>query len=198
MKTSTPVKANSFDNAVQTQTNEVKAELFECNDDDYISYSPLSELPNVDKEHRTQKTNIEIHSTALQDNEDDDSLKLFSDEDDDLLYNMLDQYETENMEHGPDKNSEKLHTSLAPDDHLTTSSSTGVSNGTFQHGPQSIGKQSTAIPEDPKSQQSPQSLVLERLCDCISIFMCQQLHKPKVVFQPNSPIYNSGNAIYGS
>ncbi|XP_058649009.1 DNA cross-link repair 1A protein isoform X2 [Onychostoma macrolepis] len=175
MKTSTPVKAHSVDNAVQTQTNEVKAELFECNDDDYISYSPLSELPDVDKEHRTQKTNIEIHSTALQEdeNEDDDSLKLFSDEDDDLLYNMLDHYETENMENGPDKNSldtcEKLQTSLAPDDHLTTSSSTGVSDGTFQHGPQSTGKPSTTNPEDPNSQlQSPQSLVLEHLRERIS------------------------------
>lgn len=175
MKTSTPVKAHSVDNAVQTQTNEVKAELFECNDDDYISYSPLSELPDVDKEHRTKKTNIEIRSTALQEdeNEDGDSLKLFSDEDDDLFYNMLDQYETGNMENGPDKNSldtcEKLQTSLAPDDHLTTYSSTGVPDGTFQHGPQSIGKQSTTNPEDPNSQlQSPQSLVLEHLRERIS------------------------------
>ncbi len=175
-KTSTPVKVHSVDNAVQTQTNEVKAELFECNDDDdYISYSPLSELPDVDKEHRTKKTNIEIHSTALQEaeNEEYDSLKLFSDEDDDLFFNTPDKYETGNMENGPDKKSldtcEKLQTSLAPTDHLTTSSSTGVSNGTFQHGPQSIGKQSTTNPEDPNSQlQSPQSLVLEHLRERIA------------------------------
>ncbi|XP_052426804.1 DNA cross-link repair 1A protein isoform X1 [Carassius gibelio] len=173
MKNSTPVKAHCFDNAVQTQTNEVKAELFACNDDDYISYSPLSELPNLDQEHRTQKTNMETPSTALQENEnevdDDDSLKLFSDEDDDLLYNMLDQYETGSMEHGPHKNSldtcEKLHTSLAPNDHLTTSSSTGVSDGTFRHGPRSIGKESAT---NPNSQQSPQSVVLECLRERIS------------------------------
>lgn len=58
-KTSTPVKAHSVDNAVQTQINEVKAKLFECNGDDYISYSPHSEHPDVDKEHRTKKNNID-------------------------------------------------------------------------------------------------------------------------------------------
>ncbi|KAL0179321.1 hypothetical protein M9458_024763, partial [Cirrhinus mrigala] len=168
LKTSTPVKVHSVDSAVQTQTNAVKAELFECNDDDYISYSPLSELLDVDKKHRTQKNNIEDENEV-----DDDSLKLFSDEDDDLLYNMLDEYEMENKEHGPDKNSldtcENLQPSLAPDDHLTPSSSTGVSNGAFQHGPQSIGKHSTTNPEDPNSQlQSPQSLVLERLRERVS------------------------------
>uniref|UniRef100_A0A672KVR8 UBZ4-type domain-containing protein n=1 Tax=Sinocyclocheilus grahami TaxID=75366 RepID=A0A672KVR8_SINGR len=105
MKISTPVKAHCVGNAVQTQINEVKAELFECNDDDYISYSPLSELPDLDREHRTQKPNIDFHSTALQEGEnevDDDSLKLFSDEDDDLFYDMLDQYETGNMKHSLD------------------------------------------------------------------------------------------------
>lgn len=162
----------SVHNAVQTQTNEVKEELFECNDDDYISYSPFSELPDVDEEHRMQKNNKEIlfHSTALQKDEnevDDDSLKLFSDEDDDLFFDMLDQYETGNREHGPDKNSlytcEKLQTSLAPDNHLTTSGSTGVSHS------QSVGKHATTNNEGPNSQlQSPQSLVLERLRDCIS------------------------------
>ncbi|RXN09749.1 DNA cross-link repair 1A [Labeo rohita] len=171
LKTSTPVKEHCVDNAVQT--NAVKAELFECNDDDdYISYSPLSEFPDVDKEHRTQRNNIEDEKED--ENEvDDDSLKLFSDEDDDLLYNMLDEYEMGNEEHGPDKNSldtcENLQPSLAPDDHLTPSSSTGVSNGAFQHGPQSIGKHSTTNPEDPNFQlQSPQSLVLERLRERVS------------------------------
>ncbi|XP_043110153.1 DNA cross-link repair 1A protein [Puntigrus tetrazona] len=176
IKTSVLVKAHSIDNAVQTQTNEVKAKLFKCDDDDdddYISYSPLSELPDVDKEHRSQKTNIKIHSTALKDDEnedDDDSLKLFSDGDDDLFYNMLDQYETANIEHGSEKKSldtcEKLKTSLALDDHLT---STAVSDETFQHGPQSIGKQTTTNSEESNSQlQSPQSLVLERLRESIS------------------------------
>ncbi|KAL1264537.1 hypothetical protein QQF64_004892 [Cirrhinus molitorella] len=168
MKISTPVKAHCVDKAVQTQTNEVKAELFQCSDDDYISYSPLSELPGVEKELRTQNNNIENENEV-----DDDSLKLFSDEDDDLFYNMLDEYETGNKKHGPDKNSldtcEKLQTSLAPDDHPTASSSTGVSDGTFQHGPQSVGKHSTTNPEDQNSQlQSPQSLVLERLRESIS------------------------------
>ncbi|XP_048026056.1 DNA cross-link repair 1A protein [Megalobrama amblycephala] len=168
----TPVKTLCVHNSVQTQTNEVKKELFKCNDDDYISYSPLSELPNVDEEHRMQKNDKDIlfQSTALQEDEnevDDDSLKLFSDEEaDDLFFDVVDQYET-------GKNSldtcEKLQTSLAPDNHLTTSSSTGVSDGTFQHGAQSVGKHATTNNEGPNSQlQSPQSLVLERLRDSIS------------------------------
>lgn len=167
----TPVKALSVHSAVQTQTNEVKKELFECNDDDYISYSALSELPDVDEEHRIKKNNKDIlfQSTALQEDEnevDDDSLKLFSDEDDDLFFDMLDQYET-------GKNSldtcEKLPTSLAPDNHLTTSSSTDVSDGTFQHRAQLVKKHATTNNEGPNSLlQSPQSLVLERLRDRIS------------------------------
>lgn len=117
----TPVKALCVHNAVQTQTTEVKKELFECNDDDYISYSPLSERPDVNEEHRIQKNNKDMlfQSTALQEDEnevDDDSLNLFSDEDDDddddLFFDTVDQYET-------GKNSldtcEKLQTSLAPD-----------------------------------------------------------------------------------
>ncbi|XP_073684168.1 DNA cross-link repair 1A protein [Garra rufa] len=164
MKISTPVKGHCVDNAVRTQTNEVKAKLFECSDDDdYISYSPLSELPDVDKDHRTKK-NIE----KIEDENEVDSLKLFSDENDDLFYDVLDENETGSEEHEPGKNSsdtcENMQTSLALDDHLTPSSSTGVSNG-----PQSLGKHSTTNPEDPNSQlQSPQSLVLERLRECIS------------------------------
>lgn len=171
-----PVKALCVHNAVQT--NDIKAELFECNDDDDISYSPLSELPNVDEEYRMQKNNKNalFQSTALQGDEnevDDDSLKLFSDEDDDLFFDILDQYETGNREHGPNINSldscEKLQTSLAPDNHLTTSSSTGVSIGTFHHRSQSVGKHATTNNEVPNSQlQSPQSMVLESLRDRIS------------------------------
>lgn len=169
----TPVKALCVHNAVQTQTTEVKKELFECNDDDYISYSPLSERPDVNEEHRIQKNNKDMlfQSTALQEDEnevDDDSLNLFSDEDDDddLFFDTVDQYET-------GKNSldtcEKLQTSLAPDSHLTTSSSTGVSDGTFQHRAQSVEKHATTNNEGPNSLlQSPQSLVLERLRDRIS------------------------------
>ncbi|XP_067286478.1 DNA cross-link repair 1A protein [Pseudorasbora parva] len=157
----------SVHSAVQTLTNEVKEELLECNDDDYISYSPLSELPDVDQEHRMQKNNKDIlfHSTVLQEDEkevDDESLKLYSDEDDDLFFDMMDQYEIGNRDRGPDT-CEKLQASLAPDNHLTTSSSTGVSHS------QSMGKYATTNNEGPNSQlQSSQSLVLERLRDCIS------------------------------
>ncbi|KAK7134867.1 hypothetical protein R3I93_018088 [Phoxinus phoxinus] len=182
MTTPSPFKGHRVHGAVQTQTNEVKEELFECNNDDYISYSPLSKLPDVDEEHRMQKNNKEIlfHSTALQEDEnevDDNSLKLFSDEDDDLFFDMLDQYETGNRKHGPDKNlldtCEKLQTSLAPDNHLTTSSSTGVSDGTFQQGAQSMGKHATTNNEGSNSLlQSPQSLVLEHLRDRISNPAC--------------------------
>lgn len=158
-KISAPAEVRCVDSAVQTQPNEVKKELFECkDDDDYISYSPLSELPEVDEEHRVEKSNNDRHfySTALQ--EDDDSLNLFSDEDDDLFFDVIDQYE----EHGPDKSSldtcEKQQTSLAPESHLTASSSTGVS---FQHCSTNNNSTNSQL-------QSPQSLVLEHLRDRIS------------------------------
>jgi len=190
-----PVKAHCVHSAVQTQTNKIKDELFECNnDDDYISYSPLSELQDVDEEHRMQKNKKErlFHSTALQEDVkkvDDDSLKLFSDEDDDLFFGMLGQYETGNREHGSDKNvldCEKLQTSLAPDNHLTISSSTGVSD--FKQRAQSMGKHATSNNEGPNSVlQSPQSLVLEHLRDRIS--------KPACVNSLASP-YEEVNATF--
>ncbi|XP_051530764.1 DNA cross-link repair 1A protein [Myxocyprinus asiaticus] len=183
MKISTPVKAHCVDSTVQTQTNEVKEELSAFNDDDYISYSPLSELPDVDEEHRTQgmKKKLLFHSTVLHGESeiesDDDSLKLFSDEDDDLLMEVLDQYESEDIdskEYGPFKDSNtcmKPQTLLAPENQLITSSSTGVSDGTCQHGslPQSTGIRSTTNVKVANTQlQSPQSLVLEHLRENIS------------------------------
>ncbi|XP_051968508.1 DNA cross-link repair 1A protein-like [Xyrauchen texanus] len=182
MKISTPVKAQCVDSTVQTQTSEVKEELSAFNDDDYISYSPLSELPDVDEERRTQGTKKKLlfHSTVLHGESeiesDDDSLKLFSDEDDDLLKEMLDQYESEDSkDYRPFKDSlntcMKSQTLLAPENQLITSSSTGVSDGTCQHGSlsQPTGIRSTTNIKVAKTQlQSPQSLVLEHLREHIS------------------------------
>ncbi|KAI7796624.1 DNA cross-link repair 1A protein [Triplophysa rosa] len=172
-RSSTPVKPET----------EVKEEFSAFNDDDYISYSPLSELPGVDEEHTTQKTNKELlfHDDTVHGDEsevdeeegDEDSLKLFSDDDDELFINMLDHYETNSQELGPHDSLNtcvKSQSSLTPDD-LIASSFTGVSDGKSQHGPlsQSVEKQSTANSKLTDTQlQSPQSLVLERLRERIS------------------------------
>lgn len=152
-RSSTPVKP-------QTEVEEFSA----FNDDDYISYSPLSELPGVDEEHTTQTNKELLFHDTVQVAGDEDSLTLFSD-DDELLINMLDHYETNSQEHGPHDSLDtcvKSQSSLTPDD-LLASSFTGVSDGKSQRGPHShsVEKQSAQL-------QSPQSLVLERLRERIT------------------------------
>ncbi|XP_055031971.2 DNA cross-link repair 1A protein isoform X1 [Misgurnus anguillicaudatus] len=156
IKVSTPVKPHH--GAVQKEADEVKKEF---SDDEYISYSPLSELPDVDEEHVAQKTNKKLmfHNSVLHKKEvedDNDSLQLFSDEDDEMFVDVLDQYETNSQEHESNRDTcVKSQTSLTPDNHLITSSFTGVPDGPLL--------QSTTT-----QLQSPQSLVLERLRERIS------------------------------
>ncbi|XP_072523006.1 DNA cross-link repair 1A protein [Salminus brasiliensis] len=94
ISSSTPIKEGDC-HAVQI----VKQEPSALNDDDYISYSPLSELP-AETDTTCSKKKL-FHSTALvredKDNE-DDSLMLFDEtgSEDGLLSDVLDHFETEN------------------------------------------------------------------------------------------------------
>ncbi|XP_026770827.3 DNA cross-link repair 1A protein [Pangasianodon hypophthalmus] len=181
IRMSTPVKAGNVSHDVQTR--EVKEEPCTLDDDDdYISYSPLSELPAETEEKQIKKKLF--HSTALEEvNEKDDhsdSLILFNDSalsGDDLFADVLDQYETERVRSpGDPVIKESLYTcdqleSLESHEHLTSSSCAGPtdrplqSSSPFRHSKDVHVKKER---EDNPQLPSPQNLVLERLRECIS------------------------------
>ncbi|KAL6475356.1 hypothetical protein MHYP_G00163960 [Metynnis hypsauchen] len=179
---STPIKAESSCHAVKTV--EIKEEPCALNDDDYISYSPLSELPA--EMDLTQTKKKLFHSTALKevDEEEDenDSLMLFDDtvSDDDLLSDILDQYEIEKTQSQGDLlvmespyTCDQLN-SLEPREHLTSSSSAGAAVGPNEFSsPVRHSKDEHLVRDCECSNDKPQlqsrgSLVLERLRECIS------------------------------
>lgn len=178
-RTSTPVKAENVSHDVQTR--EVDEERCTLDDDDYISYSPLSELP-AETEGKQIKKKL-FHSTALEDakgkDDNSDSLILFSDSalsDDELFADVLDKYETSVSQEDP-VIKESLSTcdqleSLESHNRLTGSSCAGPTDS--PHHSSSSFRHSKDIheikdrKEDNPPLQSPQSLVLERLCQSIS------------------------------
>ncbi|XP_036428597.1 DNA cross-link repair 1A protein [Colossoma macropomum] len=179
---STPIKAESSCHAVKTV--EIKEEPSALNDDDYISYSPLSELPA--EMNLTQTKKKLFHSTALdeidEEEDENDSLMLFDDtvSDDDLLSDILDQYEIEKTQsQGGLLVMESPYTcdqldSLEPHEHLTSSSSAGAADGPNQFSsPVRHSKDEHLVIDCEGSSDKPQlqsngSLVLERLRERIS------------------------------
>ncbi|XP_062859114.1 DNA cross-link repair 1A protein [Trichomycterus rosablanca] len=157
---STPVKKENY-----VQTSEIKKEPANLDDDDFISYSPLSELP-VFKEHDG--------------NEDNDSVILFNDfaSDDEIVADVLDQYDAEKTISQDDQViKESLHTCdqlefIESNERLKSSSSAGGADG--QHlltsSPFRHSKDKSLEKNCKKKLQLPstQSLVLERLRECIS------------------------------
>ncbi|TRY60330.1 hypothetical protein DNTS_013664 [Danionella cerebrum] len=143
VKISSPVEAHCVGNAF-----EVRKELFQCNDnnDEDISYSPLSKCP--DGGHWLKHDESEQETV--------DSLTLFSDEDDEQSFDIMDKFEVEICR--------KQQTLLPPDSRLITFTSTGDSHEPTQHRPQSQGNSFTLHNEF----QSPQSLVLEQLREQVS------------------------------
>ncbi|XP_062382015.1 DNA cross-link repair 1A protein [Sardina pilchardus] len=135
-------------------------------DDDYISFSPLSEMPNDYEEHRDQ------HRRELFPKEEsNDSLPLSCSEaapsdSDDLFPELMDQCDVEQLEDGPlvkdsfDSTYMELTSSSLVADQMTTPGSAGVPEHNFP-----VPHSET---DDKTSLQSPQSLVLERLRECIS------------------------------
>lgn len=177
IRVSTPLKAGS--ESPDVQTREVKEEPCSLKDDDYISYSPLSELP-TEPERKQIKKKL-FHSTALEDmNEkadNSDSVILFDDcalSDDDLFADVLDQYETETARSQDDpliKESPYSCYQLESHEHLMSSSCAGPTDSPHQSS--SLFRQSKVVHvmkdrKDNPQLPSPQSLVLERLRKRIS------------------------------
>lgn len=179
-RSSTPIKAGNICNVVQT--DEIKEEPSDLNEDDYISYSPLSTLPAEMDVAQTKKKLF--HSTALEglEEEDDDSLMLFDDtvSDDDLLSDVLDQYEIEKS-----RSQESLDIlesqftcdqleSVDPHKYSTSSSSAGAADGLSQFSSHvTLSKDKSFLKDcegskDKPQLQSPGSLVLEQLRERMS------------------------------
>ncbi|KAK1793988.1 hypothetical protein P4O66_010906, partial [Electrophorus voltai] len=180
---STPVKAGNVSSAYQT--GKIKEEPSALHTDDFISYSPLSELPaEVDGSQTKKKL---FHTSVLEgmDREEEnnlsDSLILFNDTviSDDELSGVLDQYETEASSQGeplikfphtcdqlkPLEQREHLMTfrAAAAVDSPLSQVSSSVRPAADEHLVK-IDKGSSG-----NSQlQSPQSLVLERLRERVS------------------------------
>ncbi|KAM9463297.1 DNA cross-link repair 1A protein [Clarias gariepinus] len=174
IRMSTPKKANPVSHNVQAE--EVKKEPCTLDDDDYISYSPLSELP-AEMEGKPIKKKL-FHSTGLEDvseKDDNSDLLLLSDDalsDDDLFGDVLDQYKTrKTRSQGDAVIKGSLYTcdqlkSLESNKHLMSSSCAGPTD--IPH--QSCEKDVHVMKDraDNPHLPSPQSLVLERLRECIS------------------------------
>uniref|UniRef100_A0A4W4EKC7 DNA cross-link repair 1A protein n=2 Tax=Electrophorus electricus TaxID=8005 RepID=A0A4W4EKC7_ELEEL len=180
---STPVKAGNVSSAYQT--GKIKEEPSALHTDDFISYSPLSELPaEVDGSQTKKKlfhTNVLEGMDREEENNLSDSLILFNDTviSDDELSGVLDQYETEASSQGeplikfphtcdqlkPLEQREHLMTfrAAAAVDSPLSQVSSPVRPAADEHLVK-IDKGSSG-----NSQlQSPQSLVLERLRERVS------------------------------
>ncbi|KAI5623304.1 DNA cross-link repair 1A protein [Silurus asotus] len=181
IRMSTPVKAENKSHAFQTR--KVKEGPCTSGEDDYISYSPLSEV-TVQKERKPIKKKL-FHSTVIEDmdeNDDNsDSLILFNDstvsDDDDLFADVLELYESEPTRSQPDPViKESCYTcdqfkTLESHEHLKSSSCSGLTDRPHQKS--SLFRDSKDMHvmkerEDNPHLPSPQSLVLERLRESIS------------------------------
>ncbi|KAL2078023.1 hypothetical protein ACEWY4_025708 [Coilia grayii] len=146
-----------------------------CSDfleDDYISFSPLSEFPNIAEKHGDQPRRelFPVESSDLQESSSEAAL---SESDDDLFSEFMDQCDLEQSEDSKDgpllKDSFNTHlaltsTSLAEQHQLTAPGSTGATELPSLHDPSVLSKETKLN----TSLQSPQSIVLERLRDCLS------------------------------
>lgn len=152
----TPVRR---ENVVQTRENK--------NDDEFISYSPLTELPDL-----TSQEN---------DKDENDSIILFNDfgSDDELLVDVLDQYNTEKTMNQDDLVfNESLHTNDQLD--FIQSTLDPKTSGSVGCGPDANHQLTSSLfrlskdrcsetdVKDESHLSSPQSLVLERLRECLS------------------------------
>ncbi|GAA6214280.1 DNA cross-link repair 1A protein [Lates japonicus] len=132
--------------------------------DDIISYSPLSEFPAETEVNNSECRKVLFNGDAFE-NEDEDSMELFNDgfsSEDELLTQFIDNLDSNNV---PVKDLSSSNTqlesvtSLAPTNQLAVAENRADCTG----GKEAHGKSSSAISPCKTSIQSPQSIVLERL-----------------------------------
>lgn len=174
---STPVKG---ENREKFSEGFSKSEL-SPNDDDEISYSPLSEFP-AEKEVNSSECekalfNNEDDKDDAFENEAEDSVVLFSDgfsSEDELLTEFIDNLETNSVpskEQSSSNTQLESFTSLAPT-HKLPSSRVAKNRADSTGNKEAHGKSTSDISKT--SIQSPQSIVLERLRE--NILNSESLH----------------------
>lgn len=136
---SAPVKAESGGGACEPK-------IEPSPDDDFISYSPISELP-ADTEVKSSECRKALFKNDASENESEDSTLLFSE--DELLTEFIDNLETSNVQHAS-SNTQLEAVSSGPPTNQLAASAVDRSDHTSGKAAQS-------------SIQSPQSIVLERL-----------------------------------
>ncbi|XP_071318415.1 DNA cross-link repair 1A protein [Trachinotus anak] len=156
---STPVKEDSGGQACEDFP---KSEPLPENDN-AISYSPLSEFPAETEVNDDECRKILFHNDTFE-NEDEDSMLLFSggfSSEDELLTEFIDNLETNNVSVKDLSNSQlERVTSSAPTNHVAAAA-VGENKADYTGEKEALGKSTNAI--SPSSTQSPQSIVLERL-----------------------------------
>ncbi|XP_060950988.1 DNA cross-link repair 1A protein [Limanda limanda] len=168
---STPVKKDNAGQACEVLPNrELPSE-----DNDAISYSPLSEFPPDFKMNNSECRKSLFKSEALE-NDDEDSLTLFSDSfssEDELLTQFIGSMETNNV----------AEDSLSSS-HIQLESVTSLADSTGEE--EAHGKVSDAISLC-ASVQSPQSVVLERLRETLLTSDSQKFKDSKEGIQSEEP-----------
>lgn len=159
---STPVKAESEGPSEGLPKREPSLD-----NDDLISYSPLSEFP-AETEVRNSECRKALFNEEASENEAEDSVELFSDNfssEDELLTEFIDNLETNNVqvkEHASLNTQLESVTAVPPTNQLAASSvaenRTGSTGGKESH-----SRSTSAIGPCKSSIQSTQSIVLERL-----------------------------------
>lgn len=152
------------------QPDAVKDEAFsDFIDDDYISFSPLSEMPNKSEEHNPLRRELFPKEESKNSIDLSSSEAALSDSDD-LFSQFMDQCDVEQVEEDPlvkdsvDTPYLELTSSSLVQGQVRTPGSTGVMELPHQFNipvPNSETNDAATLP-------SPQSLVLERLRECVS------------------------------
>ncbi|XP_078135064.1 DNA cross-link repair 1A protein isoform X2 [Sander vitreus] len=164
---STPVKAESGIQACEGLANCEPSP----DNNDAISYSPLSEFPAETAVHSSECRKALFNNDAFE-NENENSMVLFSDgfsSEDELLTGFIDALETDNVQiKDPASLNTQLGsiTSLPPTNQLAASAvAENRADSTGEK--EAYGKSTCAISPCKSSIQSPQSIVLERLRDTL-------------------------------
>ncbi|CAB1434499.1 unnamed protein product [Pleuronectes platessa] len=172
---STPVKEDSAGQACEVLPNsELPSE-----DNDAISYSPLSEFPPETKINNSECRKSLFKSEAFE-NDDEDSLTLFSDSfssEDELLNQFIGSMETNNV----------AEDSLSSSN-IQLESVTSLADSTGEE--EARGKVANAT-SPCTSVQSPQSVVLERLRETLLTSDSQNIKDSKEGIQPGQARANS-------
>lgn len=164
---STPVKAESEGSTCEGLPKREPS----LDNDDLISYSPLSEFP-AETEVRNSECRKALFNEEASENEAKDLVELFGDDfssEDELLTQFIDNLETNNVQvkQHASLNTQLESVTVVPPTNQLAASSVAENRAGSTGGKESHGRSTSAIGPCKSSIQSPQSIVLERLRDTL-------------------------------